>query len=237
MMDRDGDIALEPRQAIGSQESAPGDAHEGASGAGQDPEKRNQILAGARQVFFDRGFDAASMGDIARAAGVSKGTLYVYFENKDDLFAELVSSECCETAERMFVVDPDEEDLEAALTKIGRSFVAAILRPSSIALLRTVIAISGKFPDVGRRFFEAGPCAGISRLSVFLRIKVQQGLLDIDDVDQAASQFLTLCKDGVTIPVLVGAPDAPDPAAVEKSVRGAVRVFLRAYGSDRRTAP
>ncbi len=252
MMDRDGDIALESPQASGPQhrgvqdrgwqdggpqESAPSDAHEGGSGAGQDPEKRNQILAGARQVFFDRGFDAASMGDIARAAGVSKGTLYVYFENKDDLFAELVSSECCETAERMFVVDPDEEDLEAALTKIGRSFVAAILRPSSIALLRTVIAISGKFPDVGRRFFEAGPCAGISRLSVFLRIKVQQGLLDIEDVDQAASQFLTLCKDGVTIPVLVGAPDAPDPAAVEKSVRGAVRVFLRAYGSDRRTAP
>jgi AcrR family transcriptional regulator len=237
MTDREGEIALKPRHAAGREDCGLGDAHETGSGAGQDPEKRSQILAGARQVFFDRGFDAASMGDIARAAGVSKGTLYVYFENKEDLFAELVSSECGETAESMFVVDPDEADLEAALTKIGRSFITAILRPSSIALLRTVISISGKFPDVGRRFFEAGPCEGISRLSVFLKAKVEQGLLDIEDVDQAASQFLTLCKDGVTIPVLVGAPDAPDPAVVEKSVRGAVRVFLRAYGSDRRTAP
>ncbi|MFG1373070.1 TetR/AcrR family transcriptional regulator [Xanthobacter oligotrophicus] len=203
-----------------------------AHGAGQDPEKRSQILSGARRVFFERGFDAASMGDIARAAGVSKGTLYVYFENKEDLFAALVGSECEETAERMFVLDGEEEDVETALTKLGYSFIRAILRPSSIALLRTVIAISAKFPDIGRRFFEAGPCEGVSRLSVYLAAKVEQGVLDIEDVEQAASQFLTLCKDGVTIPALVGAPDAPDPEAVEKSVKGAVRVFMRAYGAS-----
>lgn len=209
------------------------DARDGAHGAGLDPEKRNQILAGARRVFFDRGFDAASMGDIARAAGVSKGTLYVYFGNKEDLFAELVSVECEETAERMFVLDLAEKDLETALTNLGYSFIHAILRPSSIALLRTVIAISAKFPDIGRRFFEAGPCEGISRLSAYLSAQVEKGLLEIEDVEQAASQFLTLCKDGVTIPVLVGSPTALDPAAVEKSVRGAVRVFLRAYAPRR----
>ncbi|MFG1345263.1 TetR/AcrR family transcriptional regulator [Xanthobacter autotrophicus DSM 431] len=207
----------------------PCDVREGGHGAGLDPEKRSQILAGARQVFFDRGFDAASMGDIARAAGVSKGTLYVYFENKEDLFADLVSVECEETAERMFVLDLGEEDVETALVELGYSFIHAILRPSSIALLRTVIAISAKFPEIGRRFFEAGPCEGVSRLSAFLAAKVEKGVLEIEDVEQAASQFLTLCKDGVTIPVLVGSPTALDPAAVEKSVRGAVRVFLRAY--------
>ncbi|MEP9354252.1 TetR/AcrR family transcriptional regulator [Xanthobacter sp. KR7-65] len=210
---------------------APAELRETGHGAGQDPDKRNQILAGARQVFFERGFDAASMGDIARSAGVSKGTLYVYFENKEDLFAELLSSECNETAERIFVLDAEEEDVATALTKLGHSFIGAVLRPSSIALLRTVIAISGKFPEIGRRFFEAGPCEGISRLSVFLRAKVDQGLLEIEDVEQAASQFLTLCKDGVTIPVLVG--EELDPATVEKSVRGAVHVFLRAYGKAR----
>lgn len=209
------------------------DPRDGGHGAGQDPDKRNQILAGAREVFFERGFDAASMGDIARAAGVSKGTLYVYFENKEDLFGELVSSECNETAERIFVLDAEEEDVETALTKLGYSFIVAVLRPSNIALLRTVIAISAKFPAIGRRFFAAGPCEGISRLSVYLRAKVDQGLLDIDDVEQAASQFLTLCKDGVTIPVLVGSPRAPDPESVEKSVSGAVRVFMRAYGKAR----
>ena len=54
-----------------------------AAGAGdEDSAKRRQIVEGARNVFLAQGFDAASMNDIARAAGVSKGTLYVYFNNK-----------------------------------------------------------------------------------------------------------------------------------------------------------
>ena len=49
---------------------------------GEDSAKRRQILDGARKVFLAQGFDGASMGEIAKAAGVSKGTLYVYFQNK-----------------------------------------------------------------------------------------------------------------------------------------------------------
>jgi AcrR family transcriptional regulator len=60
------------------------------SAAAEDGAKRRQIVEGARQIFLARGFDAASMSDIARAAGVSKGTLYVYFENKEQLFQAIV---------------------------------------------------------------------------------------------------------------------------------------------------
>jgi AcrR family transcriptional regulator len=52
----------------------------------QDNAKRLQIMDGAREVFLAQGFDAASMGAIARKAGVSKGTLYVYFDGKEQLF-------------------------------------------------------------------------------------------------------------------------------------------------------
>ena len=54
----------------------------GRPAAGQDPVKRKQIIEGARRVFITVGFDAASMNDITREAGVSKGTIYVYFNNK-----------------------------------------------------------------------------------------------------------------------------------------------------------
>ena len=50
--------------------------------AQQDSAKCRQIMDGAREVFLAQGFDAASMGEIARKAGVSKGTLYVYFDSK-----------------------------------------------------------------------------------------------------------------------------------------------------------
>src|SRR3954453_22537309 len=56
--------------------------------------KRRQIMDGAREMFLTQGFDAASMGEIARAAGVSKGTLYVYFKNKEQLFEAIVQEQC-----------------------------------------------------------------------------------------------------------------------------------------------
>src|ERR687886_631072 len=63
-----------------------------ASGAA-DGSKRRQILDGARRVFLAHGFDGASMGEIAKAAGVSKGTLYVYFDSKEALFEALIVEE------------------------------------------------------------------------------------------------------------------------------------------------
>ena len=56
----------------------------------EESSKRRQILDGACKVFLDLGFDGASMGAIARAAGVSKGTLYVYFADKCRLFEAIV---------------------------------------------------------------------------------------------------------------------------------------------------
>ncbi len=61
--------------------------------AGQDPAKRAQILDGAKRCFLDVGFDAASMNDITAAAGVSKGTLYVYFEDKAALLSAIIERE------------------------------------------------------------------------------------------------------------------------------------------------
>ncbi len=64
--------------------------------------KRRQILDGATRVFLEKGFDAASMGEIARAASVSKGTLYVYFDDKQALFDAIVQETCQVHAERVF---------------------------------------------------------------------------------------------------------------------------------------
>ena len=64
--------------------------------AGTDPQKRQKILEGAGRVFSTLGFDAASMSDVAREAEVSKATLYVYFENKEQLFTSI----CAERRDR-----------------------------------------------------------------------------------------------------------------------------------------
>ena len=71
----------------------------------EDSAKRRQIIEGRARVFLAQGFDAASMGEIARAAGVSKGTLYVYFKSKEELFEAIVEEQCRAQAEQIFAFD------------------------------------------------------------------------------------------------------------------------------------
>ena len=76
-----------------------------------DSDKRRQILDGALEGFLAKGYDAASMSEIARASGVSKGTLYVYFKNKEELFDDIVSGVCKVQGEHDFQLDPDDHDV------------------------------------------------------------------------------------------------------------------------------
>src|SRR5712692_2009465 len=95
-----------------------------------DSAKRRQIIEGARIVFRVLGFDAASMGEIAKAAGVSKGTLYVYFKDKDELFQAIVQKECVFQAEGIFTFDAAGPDVEGALTRVCTAFVRALCAPN-----------------------------------------------------------------------------------------------------------
>jgi AcrR family transcriptional regulator len=193
-----------------------------------DSAKRRQILNGACEVFLAQGFDAASMGEIARAAGVSKGTLYVYFKNKEQLFGAIVSEECQGQAESVFVFDAEDRDVEGVLTRLGVSFVNFLCRPGKISSLRTVIAIADRMPELGRKFYETGPACGIGRLAAYIQAQVEAGVLAVDDCEIAAAQFLDACQSTLFKPVLFNFA-APQPDRVEHVVRIAVRTFMAAY--------
>jgi AcrR family transcriptional regulator len=198
--------------------------------AGHDPRKRAQILEGARKLFLAEGFDAASMGDVARAAGVSKGTLYVYFENKELLFAELVREEKARQANAIFALDPDDHDVAAVLTRLGRDFVRFISAPKSVMATRGVIAIAHRMPEVGKDFYSLGPRRCISRLGDYLRAQVEAGILAIDNVELAAAQFLDLSQSTMMRPLLFGSSDYPSEERIATVVAAAVRMFLQSYG-------
>src|SRR5215218_9616376 len=101
----------------------------------EDGSKRRQILDGARKMFMDLGFDGASMNEIARAAGVSKGTLYVYFTDKNRLFEAMVEDEVLEKAKIAYNLDPGR-DVESTLREFGRTYVGAMCRPGGGSSIR-----------------------------------------------------------------------------------------------------
>src|SRR5271169_2184684 len=126
--------------------------------------KRRQIVEGARQVFLSAGFDGASMNDIARAAGVSKGTLYAYFTSKDELFEAIIRAEYAQSAERLCTFKR-EGDARSMLTDFGVRLICLMAEPSHMSLARVIIAAVEKFPNIGRTFFESGPLFGATRLA------------------------------------------------------------------------
>src|SRR5256884_9352536 len=96
--------------------------------ADEESSKRRQILDGARRVFLDLGFDGASMGEIARVAGVSKGTLYVYFADKHHLFEAIVEQENLDYGRESFNFSP-ERDPKTTLLEFGCAYMEILCRP------------------------------------------------------------------------------------------------------------
>ncbi len=205
----------------------------GRSAAGQDARKRRQILDGAGRLFMANGFDATSMGDIAREAGVSKGTLYVYFDSKERLFQDLVAEEKARQYPAIFALDPNDRDVRAVLTKLGRQFARFVTAPHVVMATRTVVAMGERMPDVAAEFYEQGPRQCSGRLAQYLEPQVAAGVLDIDDVYLAAAQFLDLAQSTLTRPLMFGAKEKTSDARIDAVVKSAVDVFLSAYGRNR----
>ena len=197
--------------------------------ADEDNAKRRQIMEGARAVFLARGFDAASMADIAKAAGVSKGTLYVYFKDKDELFTAIVHDECSLQSEGVFDFDHADHDVEAVLLRHGKAFVRNMGTPGRMESLRAVIAVAERMPEIGRRIYETGPAVGIARLAAYLRAQVEAGVLEIEDCEVAAAQFIETCHATMFKPMLFNFAPPPSEERIDHVVGIAVRAFLKAY--------
>jgi AcrR family transcriptional regulator len=193
-----------------------------------DPAKRRQIIDGACHVFLAQGFDAASMGAIAKEAGVSKGTLYVYFKNKEELFEAIVEQQCRQQAEQIFTFD-QTADIKAELQRVGEELVRFLCRPGGLPSLRTIIAIADRMPELGARFYQAGPARGIASLKGYLESKVAEGLLEPHDSEVAAAQFIDACVSLTFKPMLFNHSGLPGDAHIAYVVGIAVRTMLAAY--------
>lgn len=195
-------------------------------------DKTRQILTGAREVFLAQGFDGASMGEIARAAGVSKGTLYVYFASKEELFAALVREQCGQTAESCFVLDPDE-DVASALTALSHRYIRAMMQSANISTVRMVIGVAEKLPEIGRAYYASAQEQAVALLSDWLRLKIARGELAIDDVELAAWQFVVGCHSRIVMANFFCGASASEQE-IERVVTFTVTSFMSAFGRRRR---
>ena len=141
-------------------------------------ERPEQILAAALKVFQDRGFRAATVDAIAREAGITKGTVYLYFESKEALFIETVRAQFRRVYELLPSISlGGGEDPEEATRRVGRQFMAALMTDEIAAALPLIVAEAPHLPAIKRIYQEEVlPQAGM-QLARLLEIGMEMGFL------------------------------------------------------------
>jgi len=114
-----------------------------------------EILGAALTCFAERGFAATRLDDVAHRAGVTKGTLYLYFPNKEELFKAVVRQELLPNIARLEALVRDAAEIPAAelLAQMIRSWAEVVPTPVS-AIPKIIIGEAGNFPDLAR-FYNA----------------------------------------------------------------------------------
>lgn len=200
-------------------------------GAGENPAKRDQILDGAKKVFMDKGFEGASMNDITRAAGVSKGTIYVYFANKHELFGALVERERARIAENVRTALDDSLPVRETLFNFGVMFATHMTSPQSMRGMRMALGVVDTMPDTAHCFLREGLGSGQQIMRAYLERQVAAGTLEIEDINLAARQFADLCVSTLFKPALFGETRVSPPREkIEHVVNSAIAMFMARYG-------
>ncbi|ABN77609.1 TetR/AcrR family transcriptional regulator [Cereibacter sphaeroides] len=191
--------------------------------------KMPQVLEGARTIFLRDGFEGASVDDIARAAGVSKATLYSYFPDKRLLFLEVAKAECLRQSEEAVALITADLAPRAVLTLAATRIVAFVLSDFGIRTYRICVAEADRFPELGHEFYESGPALVRQRIVDYLAQAVGRGELAIDDLELAADQFAELCKADLFNRIVFGVGNTVSEAERQKVAQGAVEMFLARY--------
>ncbi|QCO57607.1 TetR/AcrR family transcriptional regulator (plasmid) [Pseudorhodobacter turbinis] len=198
--------------------------------AGQDPAKRDAILEGAARVFMESGFDAASVNDICRAADVSKSTLYVYFNNKEDLFEALIERERSRVFLGLEECLRGDRDFREKLYDFTFTLAQMLCTPEVIRSQRTVIAMAERIPQCGSRFYDGGGLRMKQLIQRFLEDEVAKKTLEIADTTLAAYQLIELSSAGLWRQCLFNKIPSPPPTEnLRTTSRSAVDVFLAMY--------
>lgn len=186
-----------------------------------------EILDAALAVFAAKGFAGARMDDVAAHAGVTKGTIYLYFPSKEDLFKSLVRAAIGGTLDSVTAYanayDGSARDL---LVSVLRTIGTVMRTSDRIVLPKIILAEAGNFPELVRFYrFEI-----IEKGIGLFRGIVARGIAQGEFRDVAAEHAARLC----VAPLLLGAlwratfaPFDPEPYDIEALIETHIDVLLR----------
>ncbi len=190
------------------------------------------ILAAARRLFLDQGYEAVSIDDIARVAGVARQTVFNRFGSKDAVFRAMVADhwETWGSEVRLEHLE-HSEPVEAHLRAVAQAIVAFQENPDQIKFQRLIVGESRRLDWIGPAAFRTGKGPRMKALAAHLETLHREGRLVCPNPMVAAWQFVGLVQEFLVWPKVMDIGDAGDmipPAATV--IEEAIATFMARYG-------
>jgi AcrR family transcriptional regulator len=199
-----------------------------------DGETRQIIYEAARHEFADSGYAATSMETVARRAGVSTKTLYRLVPNKASLFEGMVSDRLDRFLSDVNLQAVDHDDIEQALCAALMACADLTLDKEVVALQRMVLQEAGKSSDIAGTFYRNGIQRTLAALADWLQVQQERGLMELDDVDEAAGMLLGMVAAAPRRAAIYGGVPLPSRAQLEARAGTCAALFLRGCGTRAR---
>ena len=145
----------------------------------------DEILAAALESFAARGFAATRLEDVAARAGISKGTLYLYFKGKEELFEAVVRATLLPNLARIEALAASFEGPSATLLEQLLLTISGVVGSQIGAIPKLVIAEAGNFPELARFYLDEVVRRGLRLIATILRRGDRARRVPRVDVDHA----------------------------------------------------
>jgi AcrR family transcriptional regulator len=143
--------------------------------AARAAERRQAIIDAGLDEFIARGFTATRLDDVAKRAGVAKGTIYLHFEDKQALFQELIRTTLVPLIGRLAAPPPPGGSVRAALDNFAQTFAQEVISTRRGDIVRLIVAEGARFPSLADFYYREVVSRGMAAMRALIQIGVERG--------------------------------------------------------------
>ena len=189
-----------------------------------EAERRHRdLLASARRLFLEKGWDATSIDEISRVSGIAKRFIYARYPDKAALFISVIENYVAEQIGALLPPSPPPADIETGLFAFGGRLLERALQPEAIAILRLFFAQAPRFPELTKLFVERNRQRNLGEIARLIGAYIDLGAIEGDRELRAEQFFILVVGIPQRLAMLVGRESREEE---ERRLRAAVRLFL-----------
>ena len=166
-------------EAVAIRAAAPGPAtphpKPASNRAERAADRRQAIFDAALDEFTERGYAATRLDDVARRAGVAKGTIYLHFKDKQALFQELVRAALLPLIGRLATAPAAGGSVRAVLESFAENFVREVVATRRSAIVRLILAEGPRFPDIADFYYREVVSRGLAGMRALIELGIARG--------------------------------------------------------------